>query len=113
MRRSLSLLALVLGTALLVASVAAAGSGSNHRILRVNMADSDNNYRDPALNSDFYGWQLGFVTCLKLLNYPDKSGAAGARIGPEAATAMPRVSADGRAYTFTVRKGSRARATRS
>ena len=107
MRRSLSLLALALGTALLVESVAPAGSGSNHRILRVNMADSDINYMDPALNYDFYGWQLGFVTCLKLLNYPDKSGAAGARIGPEAATAMPRVSGDGRSYVFTVRKGFR------
>ena len=59
----LSLLALALGTALLVASVAAAGSGSSHRILRVNMADSDINYMDPALNYDSYGWQLGFVTC--------------------------------------------------
>lgn len=107
MRRPFSALALTLGAALLIASVAPAGQGSSHRVLRLNMSESDINYLDPALNYDFFGWQLGFVTCLKLLNYPDRSGKAGARLAPEGATSMPRVSAGGRAYTFTVRKGFR------
>jgi peptide/nickel transport system substrate-binding protein len=107
MRRTSSLLALALGIGLIAAALASAGSDSQHRVLRLNMSESDINYMDPALNYDFYGWQLGFATCLKLLNYPDKTGAAGARLVPEGATAMPRVSAGGRAYTFTVRRGMR------
>jgi ABC-type oligopeptide transport system substrate-binding subunit len=107
MRRLLSILAFVLGTALLVVSVAPAGSGASPKVLRLNMSDSDINYMDPALNYDFYGWTLGFTTCVKLLNYPDKTGTAGSRIAPEGATGMPRLSPNGRTYTFTVRKGFR------
>ena len=44
-------------------------------------------------------WLLNSVTCLKLLDYDDETGA----LVPEAAEAMPTVSPDGRTYTFTVR----------
>ena len=42
---------------------------------------------------------------MKLLNYPDKSGDAGKVLTPEAASALPTVSADGKTYTFTVPAG--------
>jgi peptide/nickel transport system substrate-binding protein len=46
-------------------------------------------------------WLINSVTCLKLLDYDEVTGA----LVPEAATAMPSVSADGLTYTFTVRAG--------
>jgi peptide/nickel transport system substrate-binding protein len=42
-----------------------------------------------------------------LLNYPDEPGAAGLRLAPDAARALPTVSKDGRSYTFTIRPGMR------
>jgi ABC-type transport system substrate-binding protein len=39
------------------------------------------------------------------VNYPDKSGLPGTIVIPEAATALPTVSSDGKTYTFTIRKG--------
>ena len=48
---------------------------------------------------------MEYATCVKLLNYPDKSGDAGKVLTPEAASAMPTVSADGKTYTFTVPAG--------
>ncbi len=52
-------------------------------------------------------WQLLYVTCAKLLNYPDKAGPAGARLIPEVAQALPPRSPDGKTYTFTIRPGFR------
>jgi DNA-binding SARP family transcriptional activator/ABC-type transport system substrate-binding protein len=59
---------------------------------------------DPAVSFD---WTLHYATCAMLLNYPDRAGAAGTRLQPEIATAMPTVSADGRTYTFRIRPGYR------
>ena len=66
---------------------------------------SDTDYVDPALAYYQVSWQLEYATCVKLLNYPDKTGAAGAQLQPEAAESLPTVSADGKTYTFTVRPG--------
>ena len=49
--------------------------------------------------------QIGYATCAKLLNYPDKPAPAGTRLVPEVARSLPTRSADGRTYTFTIRKG--------
>jgi YVTN family beta-propeller protein len=57
---------------------------------------------DPALYPEP---QTNYATCAKLLNHPDASGAAGTRLVPEVAAALPAVSADGRTYTFTIRPG--------
>jgi DNA-binding SARP family transcriptional activator/ABC-type oligopeptide transport system substrate-binding subunit/DNA-binding beta-propeller fold protein YncE len=59
---------------------------------------------DPAVSFD---WNLQYATCAMLLNYPDRPGAAGARLQPEIATSMPRISAGGRTYTFRIRPGYR------
>lgn len=71
---------------------------------RFNLA-SDTDYIDPALAYYQVSWQMEYATCAKLLNYPDKSGAAGAQLEPEVAESLPKVSADGRTYTFTIRSG--------
>jgi peptide/nickel transport system substrate-binding protein len=70
--------------------------------LRVDLLDRSHSI-DPGLN------ELPAVTHatqLTLLGYPDRDGAAGLRLVPEAA-GFPRVSRDGRTYTFTVRRGFR------
>ncbi|HEX5812283.1 MAG TPA: ABC transporter substrate-binding protein [Pseudonocardia sp.] len=51
--------------------------------------------------------ELLYATCAKLLNYPDKTGLAGSQPVPEVAQSLPTSSADGKAYTFTIRKGFR------
>jgi ABC-type transport system substrate-binding protein len=42
-----------------------------------------------------------------LLNYPDKPAPEGSRLVPDAAVGFPRVSRDGKTYTFTVKNGLR------
>ena len=60
---------------------------------------------DPALNGDWQVQQALYLTCVGLLRYPDKPAPEGWTLEPEAATAMPTVSPDGRTYTFTIRPG--------
>jgi peptide/nickel transport system substrate-binding protein len=65
---------------------------------------------DPALSGstvDLQAPQLYYATCAGLLTYPDRPAPAGARMVPDVAAAMPSVSADGRTYTFIVRRGFR------
>jgi ABC-type transport system substrate-binding protein/class 3 adenylate cyclase/streptogramin lyase len=60
---------------------------------------------DPALNGDWQVRQALYLTCVALLNYPDKPAPDGWTLEPEVAAAMPTVSADGRTYTFTIKPG--------
>jgi ABC-type transport system substrate-binding protein len=100
----------VTGLVLLTAAftgVASGGEAASSRVLRLNASDTAVEFLDPALNYDFIGWRLEFLTCARLLTYPDKAGAAGARLVPEVARGMPRVTRNGRTYTFTVRRDFR------
>jgi peptide/nickel transport system substrate-binding protein len=109
----------LLGTLLLVAAALAApaaatgsapgSSASPERrggTLRVDLT-SDFDYVDPALAYFSHSWQLGNAVHLKLLSFPDKEGAAGSRMVPEAAAGMPTVSRDGKTYTFRIKPGFR------
>ena len=99
--------AFTLGMALLIAAALAApgsgGSGRNGGTFRISEAGID--YIDPALevNSGIY---LS-ATCAQLMRYADKPLPAGFRVVPEVAAAYPRVSRDGRTFTFTIKKGVR------
>jgi serine/threonine-protein kinase len=64
---------------------------------------------DPAhaYPSPVFRAQLEYATGAQLLNYPDASGARGARLVPEVAAAMPTVTDGGRTYTFRIRPGYR------
>ena len=98
------------GVVLLAAAftgVASGGEAATSRVLRLNASDTAIEFLDPALNYDFIGWRLEYMTCARLLAYPDKAGAAGARLVPEVARGMPRVTRNGRTYTFTVRRDFR------
>jgi peptide/nickel transport system substrate-binding protein len=109
MRRVISALFFGVGLALLAAAflTPAGRSATGERVLRLNVNSTDIHYLDPALNYDLYGWRLEAATCAMLLGYPDKAGPAGARLAPEVATGFPKVSANGRTYTYTLRSGFR------
>lgn len=64
-------------------------------------------YMDPALASSPPGWALLDTTCARLLSYPDKPPPEGFLLQPEVAAGFPRISADGRTYTFKLRRGFR------
>src|SRR5690242_19129673 len=90
-----------------VLGLLAGGAGASQAsTLRLNM-QNDMDSVDPAIDYLQAGWQAEYATCLKLLNYPDAAGDLGKELVPDAASALPAVSADGRTYTFTIRKGLR------
>ncbi len=60
---------------------------------------------DPAMVWNSPARQALYLTCVGLLNYPDKPAPDGWTLEPEVAAAMPTVSPDGRTYTFTIRPG--------
>jgi peptide/nickel transport system substrate-binding protein len=70
-------------------------------------AKYDVDYLDPALAYVPPSTRLLYATCAMLLNYPDKAGAAAFQLVPEVAQSLPTRSADGKAYTFTIRGGFR------
>ena len=82
-----------------------AASGKRGDVVRVASTPID--YVDPAIADSLGSWQLEYVTCAGLLNYPDRPAPEGSRLVPEVAAAMPTRSADGKSYTFTVRQGFR------
>jgi peptide/nickel transport system substrate-binding protein len=51
--------------------------------------------------------QLEYLKGATLLGYPDLPAPAGGRLEPEVAREMPRISPDGRTYTFVLRPGFR------
>jgi peptide/nickel transport system substrate-binding protein len=109
----LSIVTAMIGVGLLVAAAFAGSASSAPQskgsaskaggTLRVNLSLSDVLYTDPTLEYENTGWQIEYVTQLKLLNWKETK----ATLFPEAATAFPRVGAGGRVYTFTIRKGLR------
>ena len=62
---------------------------------------------DPARSYTTAGWSILDATCARLMSYPDKPPPAGSRIVPEVAAAAPKISPDGKTYTFTLRTGFR------
>jgi len=64
-------------------------------------------YIDPALSYSSQGWALLDTTCARLMAYPDKPPPAGFRLVPEVAVDFPKISRNGKTYTFTLRSGFR------
>jgi ABC-type transport system substrate-binding protein len=118
MRRKqvLSLFMLVVGVALLVASMTVgaatsatkkAGSAEANKggTLRLNESESDFDFVDPQLAYRTDDWSMIYTTSMPLVGFPEKSGAAGSQLYPVGATAFPTVSKDGKTYTFHIRPG--------
>ena len=117
MRLLSSLVLTVLGAGLLAAagfasttttSAADTTGATPHRggTLRID-SRSDFDSVDPTLSYFSHSLQLQNATQLKLVSFPDTDGPDGGRMVPEAAAGFPKVSADGKTYTFTIRKGFR------
>jgi peptide/nickel transport system substrate-binding protein len=62
---------------------------------------------DPAIANTQSSWSLLDLTCARLMTYPDKPGQAAYSLAPEVAAAPPKMSADGKTYTFTLRRNFR------
>ncbi len=118
MRRKqvVSVFMLVVGTALLVVSLVVGGASSATKrpgsaealkggTLRLVMSNTDFDFVDPGLAYRADDWSMLYATQMLLVNFPEKAGAAGSQLYPEAATAFPSVSKDGKTYTFHIRPG--------
>ena len=86
-----------------LAEVPTVGKGGTLRV-DWNAPQGGDPKTDPALYPDSF---VSYATCAKVLNYPDRPAPEGSQLVPEVARSLPTVSADGRAYTFTIRKGFR------
>jgi peptide/nickel transport system substrate-binding protein len=64
-------------------------------------------YLDPALSHTGEGWTAMYDTYIPLLTYAHASGAAGGKVIPGLATAMPKITDGGKTDTLTLRKGLR------
>lgn len=115
-KQMLSLLMLITGVALLVAAttVGAASSATQKTsksgikkggTLKLNENSADFDFVDPQLAYRTDDWSMLYTTSMQLVTYPEKVGAAGSQLYPEAATAFPTVSKDGKTYTFQIRRG--------
>ena len=115
-KQVLSLFMLVGGVGLLVAALAVGGAASGTLrpgsaealkggTLRLVEANSDLDYVDPGLAYRTDDWTMLYAVQMLLVNFPEKSGTAGSQLYPEAATAFPTVSKDGKTYTFHIRPG--------
>ena len=98
----------VVGAGLLVTTAMAGVDATRGGTLRVNHVGSDFEYIDPQKCYDTGCSETLWPTMYNLMQYPEKNGAEGKRVYPEAATALPVVSRDGKTYTFTVRTGHKA-----
>jgi peptide/nickel transport system substrate-binding protein len=92
--------------ALAGAPAAAAATGP---VLRLGASQVTWSALDPQVGTfDSTAWSLLHATCTTLVTYSEtKSFSAGDVVRPDGATAFPRISPDGRTYTFTIRRGLR------
>ncbi|HEY2543870.1 MAG TPA: ABC transporter substrate-binding protein [Gaiellaceae bacterium] len=67
--------------------------------------DTSIDYLDPGLTYSPEGLNVIWNVYLPLLGYKHVNGAGGSTIVPYLARSLPKVSADGRVYTLTLRKG--------
>jgi peptide/nickel transport system substrate-binding protein len=113
MRRRLLLSALAIGSALVLVAAQQAATDStqsvrNGGIFRIAFHSSSGlDYVDPALASFAPGWAILDTTCAHLLTYPDKRAPDAYKYVPEVAKSLPKISSDGKTYTFQLSSGFR------
>jgi peptide/nickel transport system substrate-binding protein len=74
---------------------------------RVHLGAGAFDHIDPALAYGGASWAVLDTVCATLMSYPDKPPPEGYKLIPQVAKAHPRVSKDGRTWTFTLRSGFR------
>src|SRR5215210_4078445 len=112
LRIALPFAMLVLGAALLGAALAQGEAGGakpkirNGGTFRITVAGETGSV-DPTVVDDATSFALLEATCERLMTYADKPPPRGYRLVPEVASGFPRVSRDGKTYTFTLRRSFR------
>jgi ABC-type oligopeptide transport system substrate-binding subunit len=117
-RLMLSVAMLLVGAGLLAASAVAGPSGSaSPKATDTGQArvggtfkhslSTDIDYVDPALAYYVPSWAIMYATGAMLINYPDAPAPRGSRLIPEVAAGFPRISNDGKTYTFRLKRGYR------
>jgi len=105
---------LAAGASLLVAA-SVAGSASSGTAAPTKLktggtfkwsSTTDVDHIDPSLAYGTLSWAFEYATSLKLVNYPDASGAKGSRLVPEGSLPV-KISRNGKVYTFRIRPGFR------
>jgi peptide/nickel transport system substrate-binding protein len=97
----------ILGVAAMALGLASCGSGSSGKeggTLHGTYAEFPDAL-DPALARTVEGWTALYDTYLPLLTYAHANGQAGSKAVPALAESLPKISADGKTYTLTLRKG--------
>ena len=74
---------------------------------RISLGAGGFDHIDPALAYGGASWAVLDTVCATLMAYPDKPPPAGYRLVPGVAKGYPRVSKDGKTWTFTLRSGFR------
>jgi peptide/nickel transport system substrate-binding protein len=82
------------------------GSGPQSSTLSVTYA-SFPDYLDPSLSYSLEGWSAMWETYVPLLTYVHADGAAGTKVIPGLARALPKIGDGGRTYTLFLRPGLR------
>jgi peptide/nickel transport system substrate-binding protein len=99
---------MTVATAAVVIGLTACGGsssgGQEGGTLRVTYA-SFPDYLDPALSYDTESYTAMYDTYIPLLTYAHADGAAGSRVIPGLAKALPKVTDGGKTYTLFLRKG--------
>jgi ABC-type oligopeptide transport system substrate-binding subunit len=113
-RLMLSVAMLAIGASLLAATATAGSSSSSGPEASSGPAqkggtfryslDTDIDYVDTALSYYTISWQIMYASHSMLMNYPDAAAPRGSRLVPEVSQGMPRISKNGKTYTFTLKK---------
>jgi oligopeptide transport system substrate-binding protein len=112
-RLMLSIAMLAIGASLIVATATAGSSASSGPqassgptqkggTFRYSL-DTDIDYVDPSLAYYTISWQIEYAAHSMLMNYPDAPAPRGSRLTPEVARGFPKISKDGKTYTFTLK----------
>jgi ABC-type transport system substrate-binding protein len=103
LRTSFSVVALLVGAALLAAS--ALGSVSQVPPNTFRFGSNGGIELDPAfISSQDESWAFGYAMGATLFSYPDAPAPRGSRLIPEVAAGFPLVSKDGRTYTIRLKR---------
>jgi ABC-type oligopeptide transport system substrate-binding subunit len=116
-RLMLSIAMLVIGASLIAATATAGSSSSSGQQASSGPAqkggtfryslDTDIDYVDTALSYYSISWQIMYGAHAMLMNYPDAPAPRGSRLVPEVSRGMPKISRDGKTYTFSLRNNYR------
>lgn len=103
-----SVLALAAGFALLTAAYGVSATKKQEKHFATFRAVYDSiDYMDPAQAYTGQAWSLMYHVYETLVTYPHLPGKAGGKLVPDLAQSMPRISKNGKTYTFVLRKGLR------